>query len=409
MTDRDDQAGDPEAPQLPTGFGSGQPDDTPAHHRRTSDPGSPRPIGDDAPPNRPSQPQPNQPPPTESPPPPPRGAHHNPPPTSPTGQIFVPPSVERIRIDDIDTGFRRPPTQGWRRIVYRSTGGRINPRLSAKEEQRAELERHARTPLRGNRRIGVVGKGGVGKTTIAACLGSVLAELRHDDRVVAIDADTAFGKLGDRIDPRAVDSYWELVTDPHLRTFADVRSRLGSNTAGLFVLPADSDHRHPLIPTLYGDALARLDRHFAITIIDCGATMDSPLTRTVAHNLDAAIVVATPWEDGVSIAHQTLDWLAAHGTPHLLRRTMVVVNNSDGNAKPHVYATVAESFLDRGIPSIEVPFDKRLRPGGVIDLTHGMSRATRHQFLKIAAALGSRIFADNVHRHPPPSQRGPAG
>ena len=49
--------------------------------------------------------------------------------------------------------------------------------------------------------------------------------LRQDDRVVAIDADTAFGKLGSRIDPNAAGSYWELAADEHLDTFADVRSR----------------------------------------------------------------------------------------------------------------------------------------------------------------------------------------
>jgi MinD-like ATPase involved in chromosome partitioning or flagellar assembly len=42
----------------------------------------------------------------------------------------------------------------------------------------------------------------IGKTTVAACVGSIFAQLRHDDRVVA-NADTAFGKLGARVDPHA--------------------------------------------------------------------------------------------------------------------------------------------------------------------------------------------------------------
>jgi hypothetical protein len=41
--------------------------------------------------------------------------------------------------------------------------------------------------------------------------------LRYDDRVVAIDADTAFGKLGSRVDPKAQGSYWELASDPASR------------------------------------------------------------------------------------------------------------------------------------------------------------------------------------------------
>src|SRR5258705_13541430 len=54
----------------------------------------------------------------------------------------------------------------------------------------------------------------IGKTTVAACAGSSFAQVRHDDRVVAIDADTAFGKLGSRVDPHATGSYWDLAGSP---------------------------------------------------------------------------------------------------------------------------------------------------------------------------------------------------
>jgi hypothetical protein len=39
----------------------------------------------------------------------------------------------------------------------------------------------------------------IGKTTVAASVGSIFAQLRQDGRVVAIDADTAFGKLTARV------------------------------------------------------------------------------------------------------------------------------------------------------------------------------------------------------------------
>src|SRR5271166_43429 len=35
----------------------------------------------------------------------------------------------------------------------------------------------------------------IGKTTVAASVGSIFVQLRQDGRVVAIDADTSFGKL----------------------------------------------------------------------------------------------------------------------------------------------------------------------------------------------------------------------
>ena len=36
----------------------------------------------------------------------------------------------------------------------------------------------------------------IGKTTVAACVGLSTAQVRQDDRVVAIDAIAAFAKLG---------------------------------------------------------------------------------------------------------------------------------------------------------------------------------------------------------------------
>ena len=133
-----------------------------------------------------------------------------------------------------------PPRKGWRRVIYRGTFGLINLGPSPDEQRLADLENKIRSLLRGHYKIGVFGKGGVGKTTVAASVGSIFAELRQDDRVVAIDADTAFGKLGSRIDPNAAGSYWELAADEHLDTFADVRSRVGNNSAGLFVLAGES-------------------------------------------------------------------------------------------------------------------------------------------------------------------------
>src|SRR5439155_23135599 len=111
-------------------------------------------------------------------------------------------------------------------------------------------------------KIGVMGKGGVGKTTVAASLGSVFAEVRQDDRVVAIDADTSFGKLASRLDPKA-GSYWDLTADRDAKSFTDVRSRLGHNAVGLLVLAGERvpARRRVLDPAIYREATSRLDRY----------------------------------------------------------------------------------------------------------------------------------------------------
>ncbi|MCV7278823.1 MinD/ParA family protein [Mycolicibacterium flavescens] len=310
------------------------------------------------------------------------------PPQPPPGSF-----AERIRADELVPARRVPPTRGWRLALYRATFGLINPGPGPDEVRQAELEAQIRSGLRGHYKVGVMGKGGVGKTTVSASIGSVFAELRQDDRVVAIDADTAFGKLGSRVDPRAQGSYWELASDQHLETFADVRSRVGNNAAGLFVLAGEGTpaRRRVLDPAIYREATSRLDRHFTISIIDCSSTMDSPVTQEVLRDLDALIVVSSPWVDGAAAAGQTLDWLAARGLTSLLQRTVIVLNDSDGHADKRTRSILAQQFSSQGQRVIEVPFDGHLRPGGVINGTTEMSQATRRRFLEIAAALAEHF------------------
>jgi hypothetical protein len=84
--------------------------------------------------------------------------------------------------------------RGWRRIVELITFGLVRPGPSAAQREEAQFEAAIRTVLNGNHKVGVLGKGGVGKTSVAVCVGSILAERRKWDRIVAIDADTAFGQ-----------------------------------------------------------------------------------------------------------------------------------------------------------------------------------------------------------------------
>jgi hypothetical protein len=63
----------------------------------------------------------------------------------------------------------------------------------------------------------------IGKTTVATCVGLSFAQVRPGDRVVAINADTAFGTLGARVDtaPRSPDLLQHRLVAHHGRTLGD--------------------------------------------------------------------------------------------------------------------------------------------------------------------------------------------
>jgi MinD-like ATPase involved in chromosome partitioning or flagellar assembly len=320
----------------------------------------------------------------------------SPPPGAWSDVAFAPPGRARPSLR---------PDSGWRRIIEMITFGLVRPGPSAAQREEVQFEAAIRTVLRGNHKVGVLGKGGVGKTSVAASVGSIFAELRRQDRIVAVDADTAFGRLASRIDPESTNSFWELTADKNLHSYADVMARVGRNTAGLHVLGGEpaAGPRRVLDPAIYREAALRLDRHFTISVIDCGSTMDAPVTQEVLRDLDALIVVSSPWADGASAAAKTMDWLADHNLRGLLQRTIVVLNDSDGHADKRTRSLLAREFINHGQPVVEVPFDPHLRPGGVIDVSTEMAPATRLRFLQIAATVTGYFASRPPHMRNRPS------
>ena len=107
-------------------------------------------------------------------------------------------TADSLTTDLLLPGRHKAPAGGWRRAVFKVTGGLVRAPESAAQRRRRELTARARTPVTGgHHRVAVMSlKGGVGKTTTTVGLGAMLASLRGD-RVIAVDANPDRGTLSD--------------------------------------------------------------------------------------------------------------------------------------------------------------------------------------------------------------------
>ena len=296
------------------------------------------------------------------------------------------------------------PSRGWRQVLLKSTGGLLNPGLSTYEEELRKDVQTIRSLLRGDcYKIGVfVGKGGTGKSTIATCIGSIFAEFRSDDRVVAVDADPSFGKLANRIAPETSQTYWDLLGDEaagRLKRWTDVKAHLGSNSdTGLWLLRGEhrTQRRRLIDAAVYSSAMQILDRYMNIAVIDCGQVLEHAVMQEVLPTLNAAIVVGAMEPGAGQAAGETLAWLGGAGYHTLMRNAVIVLNDPRGRASKHTRASLERDFTAHADgPTVVMPFDGHLSAGGVIDTKTGLSARARRVSIEIAAHV-ARGFANTT-------------
>lgn len=307
---------------------------------------------------------------------------------------------EHLRASDLVASRKIPPGRGWRKLLYRLSFGAINTGESPDEQQVRKLKTQVGAPFRGTYSIAVAGgKGGAGKTTITAAIGSVFASLRRD-KVVAIDADPAqAANLAARIDRSASSSFREILADEQLLRYADVRSHVGQNAVGLDVLASNphTSARHAVDANIYATTHERLERFYSLLIADCGVDLQHPIMTGVLDRANAVVMVASAVPDGAEGAAKQIDWMSDRGYRPLVSRLILVINHIRGHTSrkdkkqsDQLVATLVERF-SRWVPReriFVIPFDPHIAAAGVVDLDQLRPR-TRRRFLQLAAALAS--------------------
>lgn len=297
---------------------------------------------------------------------------------------------------------RRAPARGWRRAVHTVSGGLVNPGESTAELEYQELLERLRRPVRGDYRIAVLSlKGGVGKTTTAVGLGSTFAALRGD-RVIAVDANPDLGTLAQRIPLQTASTVRDLLADPAIHRYSDVRAHTSQAPSRLEILASERDPAaaEAFTEHEYRGVMAILQRYYNIVITDCGTGLSHDAMRGILDLADALILVSSPALDGARSAGATLDWLAGHSFGHLIARCVVVLSSARPGSSSIDTDQLAQHFLTRCRAVQPIGFDDHLAEGADIDLEL-LSRPTRRAFVELAAVIADDFGGTGLRRQPP--------
>ena len=344
----------------------GGPDAGPAEFR--AGPGSPAPQA--------SQPQPLEPRPG--------------PQSAPTPSQTV--TADSLTTDLLLPGRHKAPVGGWRRAVFRVTGGLVRPPESAAQRRRRELIARVRTPVTGgHHRVAVMSlKGGVGKTTTTVGLGAMLASLRGD-RVIAVDANPDRGTLSDKVRLETAATVRDLLNEQYqIRRYTDIRAYTTQAASRLEVLASDRD---PAVSVAfseqdYCDVCQVLEHYYSICLTDCGTGLLHSAMTGVLRLADQIVLVSSPSVDGARSASATLDWLQAHGYGDLVRHAVVVLSVIRPRTRSGVdLDRLEQHFAARCRAVVRVPYDAHLDEGAEVDLSR-LNRATVDAYLMLAAEIG---------------------
>jgi putative peptide zinc metalloprotease protein len=294
-----------------------------------------------------------------------------------------------------------PPKQGWRRFVFKATGGLVNV-VDERQRRERDLIGRIKVAITGTRRVAIISrKGGVGKTTTTLMLGHTFA-CHRGDRVIALDGNPDAGSLAYRVRRETSNNIMDLLKAPYdLGRYSDIRAFTNQASSRLEVLAAPND---PKITNALGEAdyrrVAELcELHYNLACMDTGTGILESATRGILELADQVVVVMAPSLDSARTAASTLDWLEQNGHADLVGESVAVINalwrgNSDGSLeesflnRSRLVETdrIEKHFQTRCRAVVRVPWDPQLDAGAEAELGD-LSAQTRDAYLELAAVV----------------------
>jgi MinD-like ATPase involved in chromosome partitioning or flagellar assembly len=298
----------------------------------------------------------------------------------------------RLRRQDV---YRTPVVDGRRADAPTARLRRRLQRLlvSTGEREEAELERllaQQSNVSRANVVAVISPKGGVGKTTSAFVVGSLLAD-RLRLRAIAVDANPDFGTLAalapDRL--RCERSLADLLSDiERIETAAQLRSYVSALPSGLHLLgaPSDAEVMAGLGPEAYGELLALLATFYELVLLDLGTGVAGQLAQFAIGRADQVVLVMTPeWVTSSAV-------LAA--LEHLEHERTTVVANKFHSRGPADLSELERRLRERRLHrSVAIPYDQQLAAmldTGTYELG-ALERTTRLALKRLGLAVAEQL------------------
>ena len=248
---------------------------------------------------------------------------------------------------------REPAEMGWRKAVYVCTGGLVNLGAGLTSAQLRDWKARVTSNIPGNYQIAAVSvKGGVGKTRVTAGVGTVFAGRAQRSTVIAIDADTTYGGLGRFVDPKALTSIRDfLAAKERVVDYPKARRFTGQNKQGLEVLAGNQNVANPMdldATTFFDTVSARRAAFTSCALVDCGAEVETEFFKAVLSVSDALMIIGSCTAEGGLAIETTVDWLAARNGHELLKRSVIVLNDTHDSANKAFISHISETVGTAG-------------------------------------------------------------
>ena len=296
--------------------------------------------------------------------------------------------ARHIQVEEVVKTRREPATMGWRKAVHVSTGTLVNLGAGPHEQRLRDWTALIKSNIPGNYQIAVVSvKGGVGKTRLTAGVGTVFAKVRGE-HVIAVDADTTYGGLGQFVDPKMTKTVREFLADEDAVTHPKTRLYTGLNKQGLEVLAGHQNvaSEFTFDTATFFDTISRTRRIYQLCLVDCAEKMHHEVFKAVLSASDALMIVGTCTAEGGLAVEKTVDWLAARRGHELLKRSVIVLNDAHRSANKKFISYVSETVGKRVRAVKTVPWDAHLRDAATLDYP-ALHKRTQLALMELAAEL----------------------